>query len=339
MRRRLTGLAARFSIAIIVLLVVAELALRTMGFGNPVRYARDAACGFLPAPNQHSRRFFAENDINEYGMRSAPIAPHKTPDTFRVMFLGDSVTYGTTHVDQNRIFTSILQRDLPAKMGKKVEVMNVSCGAWGVGNELGYLKSRGTFDADLVVLVLNTSDPLQMPSELQTGDVNYPTNCPMFAVGEVLQRYLLPRISPRFIAHVDAGSTISAADSLGNAPAVLKDLAEAKALANAREAGFAVMYVPFRQDGFNTPMYRAGVAGMMAWCRETHTPLVDMTEEMANYPATLTHLDGAHLRPEGHAIVAARLEREWIPLLAAAASDAGKSDEDRLVMAHGLWGE
>ena len=308
--RRILKFALRVSLALLFLLVAAELALRTLGFGNQVIVARDGDCSYYPAPNQHTRRFFAENSINEFGLRSAPITRQKPAGTFRAMFVGDSITYGTTYVDQKLIFTSLLQNQLPAQTGRKIEILNASCGAWAVENELGYLRGHGTFDSDVVVLVINTSDLMQHLSILVEGDVNYPTERPTLALGEALDRYLLPRITGRYAPKSDAGSHASDLDTPANVPHILSKIGETRELATAHGAAFAVLYVPFRASEFQAPMYVEAAAKLVDWCRESKTKLVDMTEDFNPYPADATHIQGVHLKPQGHAIIAARLERE-----------------------------
>src|SRR5437763_17186053 len=108
-RKRKFRWAARLAGTAIILLLVIELALRlVLGLGNPVIYQPDPACGYLPVPNQHVTRFFCRNDINSFGLRCPEFTANKPPGTLRILFVGDSVTYGTTHVDQSKIFTSLL---------------------------------------------------------------------------------------------------------------------------------------------------------------------------------------------------------------------------------------
>ena len=102
------------------LVVVAELLLRLVfGFGTPVLYQEDAAAGYLLQPNQHVYRIFCHNDTNHVSMRSDEFAMPKPAGTYRVLFIGDSITYGTTHVDQPLIFTSLLEKSLhgPGRRG------------------------------------------------------------------------------------------------------------------------------------------------------------------------------------------------------------------------------
>ncbi len=106
---------------------------------------------------------------NEYGMRSDPIRPGRIPGTRRIYFLGDSMTYGTTQVDQSRLFTEIVHQRLPEQIHEPVEVMNGAISGWAPANELAYLREHGTLNADLVILVLNSGDPTQPMSPNRTA--------------------------------------------------------------------------------------------------------------------------------------------------------------------------
>jgi hypothetical protein len=75
-----------------------------------------------------------------------------------------------------------------------IEVLNASANSWGPRNELAYLRRFGSFDAQVIVLLINTDDLFATaPSSLAVGqNRNYPDRLPASAIHEVLQRYLLP---------------------------------------------------------------------------------------------------------------------------------------------------
>jgi lysophospholipase L1-like esterase len=181
------------------LLILLEIGLRFgFGFGNPLIYLADPDIGYLLAPNQQTRRFGNRIAINQYSMRSPAIAPTPAPTTLRVLLLGDSVANGGWWTDQTEIISERLQQQLqPNLQGtrwQQVEVLNASANSWGPRNELAYLQRFGSFEAQVVVLLLNTDDLFATaPSSLQVGnDLNYPDRKPPLALAEVLGRYLLP---------------------------------------------------------------------------------------------------------------------------------------------------
>ncbi len=179
--------------------ILLELGLRLLfGFGNPLIYLADSDIGYLLAPNQQTRRFGNRIAINQYSMRSPAIAPTPAPATLRILLLGDSVANGGWWTDQTGIISEMLQQqlqpDLQDTRWQQVEVLNASANSWGPRNELAYLQRFGSFEAQIVVLLLNTDDLFATaPSSLQVGnDINYPDRKPPLALAEVLGRYLFP---------------------------------------------------------------------------------------------------------------------------------------------------
>jgi GDSL-like Lipase/Acylhydrolase family len=209
---------AMIVLAIVVgLLAVLEVSLRLLfGFGNPLIYIADEKIGYLLAPNQRTRRFGNRIEINEYSMRSAAVSKQRSLNTFRVLLLGDSIANGGWWTDQADIISEMLARELqqganspssklagdeisptqcPMPNGPcPVEVLNASANSWGPRNELAYLQRFGTFDAQVVILIINTDDLFAIaPNSMVVGrDRNYPAQKPPLAILEAINRYLLP---------------------------------------------------------------------------------------------------------------------------------------------------
>ncbi len=208
----IVNIAGLLLAGLVGLLILLELGLRLLfGFGNPLVYLADPDIGYLLAPNQKTRRFGNHIAINQYSMRSPAIAPTPAPATLRILLLGDSVANGGWWTDQTEIISEVLQQQLqPNLQGtrwQQVEVLNASANSWGPRNELAYLQRFGSFDAQIVVLLLNTDDLFATaPSSLQVGnDINYPEHKPPLALAEVLGRYLFPPTpNPDFKAKLKA---------------------------------------------------------------------------------------------------------------------------------------
>src|SRR2546428_5785375 len=85
-----------------------EAALRLAGFGHPILYDNRAAYGFRPLPDQTRRRFGgARLHVNNLGLRGADVTPERPPGALRILFLGDSVTWGGSYVDDAQLFATI----------------------------------------------------------------------------------------------------------------------------------------------------------------------------------------------------------------------------------------
>jgi lysophospholipase L1-like esterase len=183
--------------ALIALLLLLELGLRLFfGFGNPLVYVADPQIGYLLAPNQQTRRFGNMIAINQYSMRSPEISATRTENAFRVLLLGDSIINGGWWTDQANTISALLQQQLQphsAANSAAVEVLNASANSWGPRNELAYLQRFGSFQAQVIVLVINTDDLFAtVPTSDAVGrDRNYPDHKPPLAMIEVWQRYLV----------------------------------------------------------------------------------------------------------------------------------------------------
>lgn len=309
--RILIGLGLIF----LLLIALAELSLRLLlGLGHPIVVAPDVACSYIEAPNQHTWRFFHEVRINRYGMRSAEFAAQPAPGSLRVLFVGDSVTYGTSRVGQSEIFTQILRRELPSAVHQPVEVLNASASGWAIDNELSYVRSRGIFHSSLVLLVLNDGDVTQ-PRALITTGVSQDTtlNHPTTALGEIWTRYLSLKLR-HLAAPRDAGdiaNTNDAAESRNN----LIELDQFRQLVNAAHARFALVYLPFRAD-IPQPAAQAQVL-LRQWAAAQQVPFLDLTAaEQAESTAAIT-LDGDHLNTRGNELVARGIEEQWPAVLGA----------------------
>lgn len=182
------------------LLTVLEVGLRSwFGFGRPLLYLPDAKIGYLLAPNQRTRRFGNRIEINQYSMRGSAISSTRPAQTLRVLLIGDSIANGGWWTDQSQTISAFLQQQLQFQLQsqpipfEQIEVLNASANSWGPRNELAYLQQFGSFEAQVIVLLLNTDDLFATtPTAVQVGrDRNYPNRKPPLALIEVIHRYVL----------------------------------------------------------------------------------------------------------------------------------------------------
>jgi lysophospholipase L1-like esterase len=178
------------------LILVIEIGMRSLfGFGNPLIYIADEKIGYLLAPNQRTRRYGNRIEINQYSMRSEAIEQIPSSSTLRVLLLGDSITNGGWWTDQDNTISSLIQHSLTSEKISKypqIQVLNASANSWGPRNELAYLEKFGSFQAQIVVLLINTDDLFATaPTSLPVGrDRNYPDHKPPLALVEVFRNYI-----------------------------------------------------------------------------------------------------------------------------------------------------
>jgi lysophospholipase L1-like esterase len=175
--RTLFGGLALSLLAVCVALALAELGVRGLqAFGI---LPRVSSSELFPMPPHGARLVRSQNPelgvewdtgdplINSGGFRGAERSLRKPPGTFRIVALGDSVTYGLG-LPTEETFTSRLESRLNRGGGEgapRYEVLNLGVNGYGIPQELAMLRSKGVrYEPDLVLLgfVLNDFMPLEV---------------------------------------------------------------------------------------------------------------------------------------------------------------------------------
>ena len=140
-------------VAITLLLGLTEWVLRArLGLGRPVLYDSSPVYGYRPLPGRTYRRFGgARLHFNNLGLR-AEVDWHGGPEG-KIVFLGDSVTYGGSYVANDQLFSALAVRDLPGYVAG-----NGGVNAWGVENIYGLVAETGFQPAEVYVTVLTEGD-------------------------------------------------------------------------------------------------------------------------------------------------------------------------------------
>ena len=154
--------------AVILLLMTAgmvaasEVYLRSfVGLGNPVLYDSSPLYGFRPQPNQTLKRFRGSTiSLNNLGLRTDEDW-YGEPDN-KVLFLGDSVTYGGSYIGNTELFSTLAVSRLPGfKAG------NAGVNSWGVENIHGLIVLSEFLPAKTYVTVLVEADFYRGVTRLQ----------------------------------------------------------------------------------------------------------------------------------------------------------------------------
>jgi hypothetical protein len=151
---RIIGVLCGFLVAF----ALAEVAVRRISPQEvgPVRFACHPELGHIPVPRQQGERRFPgvftfRYSNNSLGWRGRREYREAKPTEYRVLFLGDSFTYGLG-VNDDQTFAVQMEKDLRA--GRlSVEVMNAGCPGKGTDYELKSFQTVGRkFHPDLTVL-------------------------------------------------------------------------------------------------------------------------------------------------------------------------------------------
>src|SRR5262245_61539865 len=147
-----------------------------IGLGDPVIYEIHPDYGYRPRPNQEVRRFDgAIVRLNNLGIRA-----NENWDTAanKVLFVGDSVTYGGSYVSNEDLFAL---RAVPEGRGWVGGSAGVN--AWGIENMYGLIVRHAFLPARVYVTVLIETDFYRGFSEKPEF---FWTAKPLFAFQEII---------------------------------------------------------------------------------------------------------------------------------------------------------
>lgn len=181
-----------FFITALMIFVGAEIVLRAFGFGENILAQEDGEYEYIAQPNQEKRRFGNRIYYNQFSMRS----DNPIPGAIKILGLGDSVLNGGSLTSQEELATSLLSDHLTSKLGKEVQVLNISYKSWGPDNALAYLQKYGDFGAEMIFMVASSHDSFDtMTFKKVVGlDKNYPREHYSLATFEIVDAYFLPRL-------------------------------------------------------------------------------------------------------------------------------------------------
>lgn len=208
MLRRLAVLVALASGGVAAAIACLEIALRLWGLGSPVLYDNRLAWGYRPLPGQvHQRIAQARVRVNALGLRGEEVEPRRPDGVERLLFLGDSVTWGGSYVDDRQLFGVVAAEGLRARLGLRVEALVAGVDAWGPPNILGLVRETGGFEA--TTWIVTAVEDAFRRERTRIGETPHVNRAPRFALEEMLvygayawlDRYRLPR-PPEDLARV-----------------------------------------------------------------------------------------------------------------------------------------
>jgi hypothetical protein len=160
---RLAGNLALAALALLIGLLVCEIALRLLGVSYPVFVWTDPVRGVAHIPGAKSSNTYNGHswvEINKDGWRG-PDTPLKAPaGTFRIALLGDSYIEAF-EVPYEKTAGQVLQRSLAAARRTPVEVLNFGHGGYGTTQEMLTLQHDvWKYSPDLVLLAVTTGNDI-----------------------------------------------------------------------------------------------------------------------------------------------------------------------------------
>ncbi|HSS21589.1 MAG TPA: SGNH/GDSL hydrolase family protein [Pyrinomonadaceae bacterium] len=160
--------------------VIAEIALRVVGYSYPEFYRRDEVVGMSLIPGAegwYRKEGAAYIHINSDGLRDLDHATAKPAGTFRIALLGDSYCEAL-QVPLEEAFWSVMAQKLDEcqTLPGKVEVINFGVSGYGTAQELITLREKvWKYSPDLVLLAVTTNNDVTDNSRAlkKTDEVPY----------------------------------------------------------------------------------------------------------------------------------------------------------------------
>jgi lysophospholipase L1-like esterase len=291
-------------VLVIVLSFVVEISLRlAFGLGSPALVSQDPSYGYAFVPDQSTVRFGHLIKYNHEGLRSEELDSRP-----KVLCLGDSVTNGGAPTDQSNTYPSLTESALKSD-GKDVQVLNASAGGWAPANEYAFLQRWGTYGARVVVLEIGTNDFYQDKADAALGvDPAFPIKKPMFAIEELITRYLWPRVAQVFSKPVKEAAPIISKERLD---VNMKTIEAMIQYAKGHGAIVYVLWVPNREDVESTPgvTVTAGRQALETLCRKNGITFIDTREAFASHWNPIPFRDDFHPNKYGNRIIAGLLDK------------------------------
>ena len=202
----------------LILLAVAEFSLRLFfGLGNPVLYCSSPLFGYRLQPNQFVHRRGAEIRVNNLALRADRDWDENIEN--KILFLGNSVTYGGTYISNNNLFSHLAVQGLSGYVAG-----NAGVNGWGIENISALIVDYEFLPARTYVSVLQEMDFYRGLSKL--AGKPFWTTKPTFALQELLGSFYLDRLSGMYENHERFVSTLE------NEKTVERSCARLKAMDN-----------------------------------------------------------------------------------------------------------
>jgi lysophospholipase L1-like esterase len=141
-------------------IVLAEMALRSLGVGNPILYYTNASYRYAQQPNQRQTRLRgASVTIDSKGLRATKDWTSRADA--KILFVGDSVTWAGTYIDDNDTFSQGVCTRLERAAGKSYVCGSASANGYGTDNMAERIRYMNVDDETVLVVTLISPDTVR----------------------------------------------------------------------------------------------------------------------------------------------------------------------------------
>ena len=180
-------------IGTVLLLSITEMCLRLfLGLGHPVLYRSSPLFGYRLQPDQLVHRRGSEIRVNNLGLRADRDWDSNIEN--KILFLGNSVTYGGTYISNKYLFSHLAVQGLNGYVAG-----NAGINGWGIENISALIVEYGFLPARTYVTVLQETDFYRGLSKL--AGKPFWTTKPTFALQELLGIFYVDRLEAMYENH------------------------------------------------------------------------------------------------------------------------------------------
>lgn len=145
---------------VLVPIVAAEAVLRALGLGNPILYYTNASFRYAQQPNQKQvRQRGATVTIDSMGLRAARDWTSRADG--KILFVGDSVTWAGTYIDDNDTFSQGTCARLAQATGRSFVCGSASANGYGTDNMAARIRYMNVTDENVLVVTLIAPDTVR----------------------------------------------------------------------------------------------------------------------------------------------------------------------------------
>jgi lysophospholipase L1-like esterase len=291
-------------------LILAELYLRYVGLGDPILYYTNSSYRYAPLPNQRKQRL-ADSwvTIDSFGLRGTK--PWDEDADFRVLFIGDSVTWAGTGIDDQDTFSNLTCIELANHWPHRFTCGNAGVSAYGTDNMTARLEYKSFGNEDAVVTTIINPDTIRGLTDLKSQYFFSSTPAGPFAATWEASTFLLFRfvswLRHHSEIHIDQDDLLVAKKSLTNLFRVLKRKeSEGKIV--------LVVLAPIAEElGRDDNAYTRLAKELLA---EHQVNFVNLNPIVTSNYSNDIFSDDRHLKTDGHSLYAEAISNELLKYIA-----------------------
>ena len=258
-------------------------------------------------------------EINSLGFRGVEFSRDKSPGTFRIVVIGDSIAFGMGVKSEDAVFARLLEKRLnTAGAAQRFEVINAGVPGYNSRQEWAFLRDeivpRYAPDAIILSLCLNDADPIELDFQTQTlFTLQHQLERRSFNARAVINESYLFRIAKEAVLHTRPALRNRAINWRIHEKAwgeMKQYVAQMDEFAKRRGLKFLVAVFPWRpqlESRHDAAETQTDLAGFLEPRRIAYTDLFQAFQQRKDEGLFLG--DGVHPSEVGHRLAAEELFR------------------------------